>query len=826
MRLESELEEVNAQLEEDKEQLAAQRSAGKKPSSPAGSFGAAAQMSPRARQDEAPAAEAKHTAERERADAAATQRAAHAEKLAKARREAEARRRERLRKLRGAVHMVNAARHVHQVGLATKYGVIGLDDATLALCHAICEGPGVPAGAIALSANAEKVASEANRRVSPATVRARHSDRVAELEAAHGRKVRDCGSDWQSVIDSGAKVILIGIPVPDADEQIRKLRFHEDQHVLCLVPTLDLSTLHEACAPVPPLHIVRALALPPVVCDVPASASATVRRDAPPSLAAALHASAESTSPASGAAGGGDEGQHPRTEQQAGELTDERHAQAAQSWSGKMAAKRQIRGSDSGPSHHPPSSSFRRSSRHLRARPAYCTAVVQQGLAAPLPPLVSALFVATGSYLLDPFVNVDPWPRAQDAIARGITAGGGDQILCAHLDTDISKRLVSLNEFCEDERRAALSLPHADLCAVLLLKDLSHLSLDEASNLSPPFKRAISTTDEGATDVGVALESPEALRTRSSPGSPSSPRRISQLIEALPVPTTEERMAARDVLLPAYQRGLPPVLRAVNDRGKRIRDFHWSSMQEFKEAIDAFADDFIVPELMHLLQTQAPPSLRLLQLECSDIIAAKEREASAAMRRQLDSFSDLYSAMATSCVDHAMRTHVDRTSQGETMERISAAEATRAHAASVKEWSQAADASRLAAMFAQAGTAAHRCPAVGSRVTYISERPYWRPEQWSGEVVRHGRTHGVCAVQQPNTTFRLVRQRSTGGPDHLVRVAAAWQSPQHIHAEHVERANVPVVMHHSWNQYSQHATAQRAIYTVPVRSSTFMQPLA
>ena len=64
-------------------------------------------------------------------------------------------------------------------------------------------------------------------------------------------------------------------------------------------------------------------------------------------------------------------------------------------------------------------------------------------------------------------------------------------------------------------------------------------------------------------------------------------------------------MAARDVLLPAFARGLPPVLRAINERGKRIRDFHWSSPREFEEAIVAFADDFVVPELMHLQQPHA-----------------------------------------------------------------------------------------------------------------------------------------------------------------------------------------------------------------------------
>ena len=673
---------------------------------------AAAEEVAREETPEEAAARAKAEAEQ----AAAAQRTDATTKVEKARDEAAAQRRKKLFKMRASVDMLVAARHVSIAAAATRYGIIGLGEAGLALCTAICSAKNAPVGVVSLCAAEEAAAAEQNQTAAPAPLRPRH-DAAAELERVHGRLVRTC-STRQQVID-GAHVVIVDMPPAGAAEALKQLAFRPEQVVICLVPTLGLATLHAACAPLPPVHIVRALALPSIACLVSDADSHELH-----SYPAAFH-------------------------------------RVAATMAGSL----------------------------VRHRLVFCAAVVVEGVAAPLPPLASSLMTSIGALAIDVF-DSHGWPGA---LAGRVRAGEVDSLVCSDLDTDVSKPLAMQGIWCADERRVVMPLPHADLCAMLMHNELPDIAAGtmagdqeiaegevtaeadagKATADAPaeaaaeiPAEAAAEAAAEAPAEVPAGAEVPDVVVPVAEPAAAEAEAPAAVVTTS----TTEERVTARDALLPVFRRGLPPVLHAVEARGKRMRDYSWSSKAEFEEAILEFADDFIMPQLMKL-PTQAPPSVRLLQLNCIDGLSALVREAAGARARALASVAD--AARAARSEFAPLRTEVGIKAAETAFESFEAAEAARISATSAKEWSRAAQASRMAASSAQAAAAAHRFPAIGSHVVIESKQPYQAPHIWEGEVVRHARTQNAFAVKLLNGTVRLAKPVSAGGGDKVVQVDAS-----------------------------------------------------
>ena len=196
--------------------------------------------------------------EEEKARADAARKAEAARRIAEARKEAEARRKERMRKLKklkGAVHSLVAAHHVAAAAAATRYAVIGVGEAAVDLCTAICASKNAPVGVISLATALESAESAHalgyDDPMRPA------KDSAVEIVKKHGRLIREVATRQEAVDNAG--IILVGLPANGAEEALRGLTFTPEQCIVCLQPTLSLQTLHDACQPVPPLNIVKAL---------------------------------------------------------------------------------------------------------------------------------------------------------------------------------------------------------------------------------------------------------------------------------------------------------------------------------------------------------------------------------------------------------------------------------------------------------------------------------------------------------------------------------------------------------------------------------------
>ena len=643
----------------------------------------------------------------------------------------------------------------------------------------------------------------------------------------HGRKIRVLAS-WQEVLDA-SDVILLDLPVAtgggggggggggtgggggatadaegDVDpsgqatylEVLQRLEFDPGRHtVISLVPTLTLATLHKGCAPVPPLSLVRTIPLEPVLCrldpKVPPMIRGSADQDegspqvlAPQALAPlgdgtpSPHAStmAEELAKARAAEAAELEAMA-RTHAAAAPLSPHEQARAAATWGATAALSRagggamvsrapqglMPAGARSGlpaaASHLQPYGGIGPRGAPIVSRLAFATSVVQGSVCAPLPPLASALLTSIGAISLDVFTNVFGWEQ-QGLKARGATAttatsglpgaaaavavaGEGSEraLLLPELDTEESKPYVCQGLPCPEERCVALALPHGELCAHLLF-DLH------------PDRDA-----EDGDDDAAAAAAGEGRREQGRP------------------PTEDERTTARDVLLPLYNRGLPPLLRAVEAAGKQREPFHWAPKAEFAAACRGFAEDYLLPPL-HALPAQAPISARYLQLVARGASKARRREAAAAHARQLGWQQDLAQARAAATalphsLPNGVRPPLRTTNDQRLAERASAeadlAEERRVVAETKGSWGAAATAARQSAACAEAAVAAYRYPAVGSRVIIEEQRRYLAPERWEGIVVRHARSQNALAVQAASGAVRLISL--TDGTCRIVEVA-------------------------------------------------------
>ena len=158
-----------------------------------------------------------------------------------------------------------------------------------------------------------------------------------------------------------------------------------------------------------------------------------------------------------------------------------------------------------------------------------------------LPKGAATLFANVRTVTLSPFETCF-W--ADESAWRGCVGRGGghDGLVLPRLDTSEAKPRATQGLFCEEERRVALPLPHAELCACALF-----------------------SVPRGGT------------------------------------PSQEEVRATREALLPALRRGLRMVTRDVERLGKTQPPYYWSPSSEFKRACTDFVEDFIIPELLMLL---------------------------------------------------------------------------------------------------------------------------------------------------------------------------------------------------------------------------------
>ena len=90
----------------------------------------------------------------------------------------------------------------------------------------------------------------------------RNATKAAALSESYPLIVRVAASNQEAV--DGSDVVFIGVLPKQCEEVLRALVFQPRHIVVSLVSTSPLSLLIDACAPVPPNSIVRAIPLPPV----------------------------------------------------------------------------------------------------------------------------------------------------------------------------------------------------------------------------------------------------------------------------------------------------------------------------------------------------------------------------------------------------------------------------------------------------------------------------------------------------------------------------------------------------------------------------------
>jgi pyrroline-5-carboxylate reductase len=121
------------------------------------------------------------------------------------------------------------------------YGFIGIGTMSSAIVRGLCTLAEAPSSIILSPRNATKAAT---------------------LLQAHPSIVSVAASN-QDVLDR-SNVVFIGVLPKQCEEVLRALKFTPHHTVVSLVSTSPLSLLVDACAPVPPSSIIRAIPLPPV----------------------------------------------------------------------------------------------------------------------------------------------------------------------------------------------------------------------------------------------------------------------------------------------------------------------------------------------------------------------------------------------------------------------------------------------------------------------------------------------------------------------------------------------------------------------------------
>lgn len=709
----------------------------------------------RAQQDAARRAEqsrlqAVRQAESDRLAAAAAAARARREKEEREVQDARRERRRRTEKLRRATMSIMAVESVRAAAAAVKYGFVGFaSESSRWLASLLCESRGAVAGVVATA-----------REAGDAT--------AATLERQYGRHVAILPTPHE--VAQHAQVVVLDVASADAAiELLSALSLGSHHILLCLVPTLSLAQLQAACPSVPPLQIVRAIALPAVrvLADASGAASARTRYShanggrgvsfaddsstAPkattttePAPANAPSASRKGSDASTSAAG------QVATAAAAQPLPAEKHAKAASAWGAAAASGRAAAAGGKRPEaiSAPPaapeedlaaidtptasSAPTRGAVLTPQLRPAFAVSVVQGSLSAALPRVgtFANLFEQAGAVLIDILDPLD-WTSGAAAPlpvdAPTVVAGPGDTLQLCNLDTMEAKEFVGRGDWSADARRVSLPLCHGELCARLLFED--------------------APVDDDEERAAADAESPVAL-----------------------APLMEQRRAAMLALLPAFQRGLLPLLRAVDARGKSAAArYQWASRADYERACLDFTTDFVLPQLHHL-HGKASPTIRHTQLSARESLTQMETEAAAATRRQATHVAAMAHAQAAPVL---LRTTADENAAAAANADLLRAQGRLTAAEQIKSWGAAAAAARAAAAAADAVGAAYTCPSVGSRVRIESKgqglRSYMPAETWEGVVVRHARSQNAYVVQMDSGAVRIV---ASGDRSHrIVEVA-------------------------------------------------------
>ena len=276
----------------------------------------------------------------------------------------------------------------------------------------------------------------------------------------------------------------------------------------------------------------------------------------------------------------------------------------------------------------------------------------------------------------------------------------------------------------------------------------------------PQHLQAVARRREEAPEAAPAEDAAQALAPAPSKAAPE-----------MRVPTIDERIVSRDVLLPVLRRGLAPILDEVEAMGKTVgQKFAWSPKAAFEKAVSDYVDEFILPELRKL-EFQAPPSVRLMQLEAKEALEDRLKEALGAYMRQRDYVNDLYAA-ATRPTPLLVKTKADQELRVGAAEKVIVADADRKAMVEELRYGDATVYARAAATQAELSAAAYRYPHIGSRVVVQSQRAYLQPEVWEGEVVRHARSQNAFVVKLANGAVRMATPIESGGNDRVVEQTA------------------------------------------------------
>lgn len=614
----------------------------------------------------------------------------------------------------------------------------------------------------------------------------------------------------QLVSDPAQATILI-VDMPLVDMQSALTTVAEAWHVIIsLVPAASLAFIR-SCCPAVPANIVRAIALPPLPPLPPTPTGAAAAAAVPSRISSSTHmrSGARLVPPAKSKAAAEDwkalmdtlgeeklraamaagelkalAGAEPRSDSNSDARPEE--PTSDKSGDGTEAVKAKVK-SETGVSEQPADDLSALDETTSRVPPkllapapraALMVSVLdgQRSATAALPPAAAALFRASASAAcgvdtssaakqaacaqsaLDECFWVSeslrPWVLERSSWLAAVSAGGASEagILISQLDTEEAKPRQARGLCCVEEKTLSIRLPHAAECARLLL-DLP----------------------DGAT------------------------------------PTAEQLSVTRDALLPALRRGLGPVLRDVETRGKTQPPHYWTpkhtsaqtaspegavaasataavaaeapapaeafaaaeapaveapaaaaevaaapspiaSLISFDEAVGAFVADFILPAL-HALAGHAPPSARLLQLEALQRLDDLQAEAAAAHRRQQSSLAQALDASRTRT---PLRTSADEHASGTALLASAWHEQRRLALEGQQRWGAAAAEARLAARAADAARQSFRFPAVGSRVRLECRRPFQEPNLLDGVVERHARNQDACSVRLASGVHKLV----------------------------------------------------------------------